>query len=97
MRPEEESEEEFVNEGLQQKIDLQQELEMNSCDSSNRPTRQREKIKSIHVREVDVGYIVEVGCAVFAIETKSQLVAKLNDYLNRPDDVERLWKEEGIF
>ena len=86
----EECKREFVNE------DLQPPPKMNSCDPSNRPTRQREKSRNIHIREVDVGYIVEVGCAVFAIETTSQLVAKLNDYLNSPGDVERLWKEEGI-
>ena len=89
MRPEKESKKEFVNEGLQPGPEI-------SFNPRNRPTRQREKSRNIHIKEVDIGYIVEVGCAVFAIETKSQLVAKLNDYLNRPDDVERLWKREGI-
>lgn len=47
------------------------------------------KIKNIHIKECDVGYIVEVGCQTFAITSKDILLRQLINYINNPSELEQ--------
>ena len=49
------------------------------------------KIKQIQIEQLDLGYIVRVGCQSFAIETSDKLVSALGEYLKDPSGVEKQW------
>lgn len=50
-------------------------------------------IRTFMVRQLNFGYVVEVGCHSFAIETKEKLVKLVSDYINTPDETEKKWFE----
>ena len=54
-------------------------------------------IRNINIREVQRGYIVEVGCSTFVFETKEGLLDKLTQYLNNPRNIENLWFNKKLF
>lgn len=55
------------------------------------------KIREINIQEVNRGYIVRVGCHTFAISTKEELMPKLEQYINSPEDTERKWNDGSLF
>ena len=51
------------------------------------------KIYDVIIKELDLGYIVKVGCQSFAIESKSKLLTLLTEYLSDPKATEKKWNE----
>lgn len=56
--------------------------------------RMPDKLKEIKITAMDAGYIVNVGCQTFAIESKQSLITKLSAYINDPDNVEKAWMQD---
>jgi hypothetical protein len=46
---------------------------------------------SVHIRQLNHGYLVTIGCQEFAIEGVSRLLMKLENYLTNPEQVEKEW------
>jgi hypothetical protein len=59
------------------------------------PQVRRNKFRSIKIEGMDAGYIVNIGCQTFAIESKQSLITKLSAYINDPENVEIAWMNEG--
>jgi hypothetical protein len=55
------------------------------------PVENNPKIRSINIEQLDLGYVVRVGCQSFAIETSSKLISALGEYLNAPNETEKKW------
>lgn len=55
------------------------------------------KIRQIGIRQLNHGYIIDVGCQTFAIEKPSDLIAKLSEYINAPAETEKKWQEGKLF
>lgn len=58
---------------------------------------QPNKVRSITIREVHRGYIVEVGCHTFAFETKESMLSKITAYVNEPEATETKWFKGELF
>lgn len=54
-------------------------------------------IREINIRQLDKGYVVQVGCHSFAIETPMHLVQKLTEYINEPAETEKKWFDGKLF
>lgn len=54
-------------------------------------------IRTIMIRQLNHGYIVEVGCQTFAIESANTLIAKLSEYILNPLTTEAKHKEGKLF
>ncbi len=50
------------------------------------------KINEVNIRQLDYGYVVTVGCQIFAFETPEKLIEKLTAYVNCPNKVVAEWK-----
>lgn len=50
-------------------------------------------IRSINVRQLNHGYIVEVGCQTLAIESSTKVVALLSEYIYNPLATEEKYRE----
>lgn len=57
----------------------------------------KQKIREIRIEQLAYGFIVRVGCKSFAIETKEQLIKKLTQYINNPEETEKLWDSGKLF
>lgn len=57
----------------------------------------RNVMRSLAIRQLDYGYMVEVGCQVFAIESASVLIAKLSEYILNPAATEAKYREGKLF
>jgi hypothetical protein len=55
-----------------------------------------DKIRGITIKQLDLGYVVKVGCKSFAIETKEKLLDALEAYLTKPDEIENLYNKGKI-
>jgi len=51
----------------------------------------RNRANRINIEQLDLGYIVTVGCQKFAIESSDKLVDALSKYLKDPSKVEKEW------
>lgn len=58
-----------------------------------RPMLDEQPRRQIRINTMNYGYVVEIGCQSFAIETKEQLVKKLSAYIMDPAGVEKAWFE----
>jgi len=47
--------------------------------------------RAIMIRPMSYGYVVEIGCQSFAIESHTKLVAALEKYLAEPQKTEKAW------
>lgn len=54
-------------------------------------------MRTVSIRQLDHGYIVEVGCQAFAIENATSLIAKLSEYILAPQETEQKWVEGKLF
>lgn len=61
------------------------------------PPPTKRQIRSVSIRELDHGYVVEVGCQTFAIESAHILISKLAKYILAPGEVEGKWAEGKLF
>lgn len=55
------------------------------------------RMREVEIVEIDHGYIVSVGCQKFAIGTKSELIAKLTEYILEPKKTELNWFKGELF
>lgn len=53
-------------------------------------------IRPIRIEQLSHGYVVQVGCQNFAIESASMLIAKLSEYILNPAETESK-HEQGKF
>ena len=54
-------------------------------------------IRPICIRQLSHGYLVEIGCQTFAIESASALIAKFSEYILNPLATEAKHKEGKLF
>lgn len=54
-------------------------------------------ILPITIKQLNYGYIIEVGCQTFAIESASLLIAKLSEYISNPGETEKKWNDGKLF
>jgi hypothetical protein len=55
------------------------------------------KIRDIHISQLNHGYVINVGCSTFAIEKASDLIAKLSEYIHKPAETEQKWNDGKLF
>ena len=55
------------------------------------------KIREIHITQLNRGYVVEVGCHKFAISTTEELIDKLTKYIREPNITEDKWFKGNLF
>lgn len=55
------------------------------------PSNDSERIREISIRELNRGFIVNVGCHSFAISTSDELIRLITDYIKSPSDTEYKW------
>lgn len=61
------------------------------------PSRPQNNIRDIQIIQLDHGYVVSVGCQRFAIESSTQLIVKLQEYILNPAATEQKWNEKKQF
>ena len=57
------------------------------------PSIQENHIRSISIRQLNHGYVVEVGCQTLAIENAAKLVALFAEYIADPMKAEQKYRE----
>lgn len=72
-------------------------MAMGSCCGEKSSSDEVGKIREISIRQVNYGYIVNVGCHTFAIESVSKLSEMLNAYLLQPNATEKQWYDGTLF
>ena len=55
------------------------------------PEGQSAQAREINIRPLNYGYVVNIGCQTFAIESVEKLVSNLEKYLNSPNETEKEW------
>lgn len=55
-----------------------------------------DRIKEIRITQVDHGYIVNIGCQTFAIESSKRLVKNIEKYLESPQEIEKAWMNKSL-
>jgi hypothetical protein len=72
-------------------------IETNPIPAPRTTTNGKRKVRDINIRQLDHGYVVEIGCQVFAVESESTLIAKLSEYILSPGATEEKWAEGKLF
>lgn len=62
-----------------------------------RMRKNKNHMASVKIRQLDFGYVVEVGCQTFAIESKDAILTALAKYMENPREVEKNWYENKTF
>ena len=57
------------------------------------PSIQENHIRSISIRQLNHGYVVEVGCQTLAIESSSKLITLFAEYVANPIATEQKYRE----
>lgn len=55
------------------------------------PAPDRAVIRDVKIKQLNFGYMVQVGCHSFAIETREKLLTALGDYMKDPQKTEKEW------
>lgn len=55
------------------------------------PLAAASQAREINIRPLNHGYVVNIGCQTFAIESVEKLVSNLEKYLNSPIETEKEW------
>lgn len=55
------------------------------------PINRETKIRDISIRGLNFGFVVNIGCQSFAVETPEKLCTKLLEYLKSPYSIEKRW------
>lgn len=73
-------------------------LSSNPCDPTPAPTAPfgPDRIKEIRISQVDHGYIINVGCQTFAVESIKRLVKNIEKYLESPEEIEKAWMSKNL-
>lgn len=61
------------------------------------PTPHMPRMREIKISALDRGFVVQVGCQSFAIQTKEDLIAKLVQYINDPMGTEEKYHKGEFF
>ena len=56
-----------------------------------RPLAATTQAREINIRPLNHGYVVNVGCQTFAIESVEKLISNLEKYLHSPIETEKEW------
>jgi len=56
-----------------------------------------EKMRPINIREVNKGYIIEIGCHTFAFNNVSDFLPQLTKYIKFPQKIEEAWFKGELF
>jgi hypothetical protein len=54
-------------------------------------------VRQIRISELNNGFVVEVGCQSFAIETKARLITLLANYIQEPRATEEKYRAGKLF
>ncbi len=69
--------------------------EQPTCETA--ATNELQTMRDIRIRQVTYGYIVDIGCACFAIETQEKMIEKVAEYIKNPRETEnKFHKEKSI-
>lgn len=52
---------------------------------------------NIQINQLDYGYVVNVGCKTFAIETPEKLLKYITEYINNPGEAEKKFYSKELF
>ena len=55
------------------------------------PLAAASQAREINIRPLNHGYVVNIGCQTFAIESVDKLVSNIEKYLNSPIETEKEW------
>lgn len=61
------------------------------------PSTEAPRIREMRIEQLNNGYIVRVGCHVFAFHTKKKMLKCINSYVNDPVETERRWFAGELF
>lgn len=61
------------------------------------PLRDENKIREVSIRELNKGYLVNVGCHSFAITDSKLLIKLLSEYISDPEKTEKKWYDKKLF
>ena len=59
--------------------------------NGTQPLAAASQARDINIRPLNHGYVVNIGCQTFAIESVDKLVSNLEKYLNSPIETEKEW------
>ena len=71
--------------------ELQINRPIESLRNAPTPEGKSSQAREINIRPLNFGYVVNIGCQTFAIESVEKLVSNLEKYLNSPNDTEKEW------
>jgi len=54
-------------------------------------------MRNVEIRQLNRGYIVDVGCHSFAFSTKEEMMKYLTTYIDNPQETEKSFKEGLLF
>ena len=74
-------------------VTIDERLEARCPGTPTTEVQRNPKIRTINIDQLDLGYVVRVGCQSFAIETSEKLVSAMVEYLNHPNETEIKWFE----
>jgi len=58
----------------------------------DRPTDPNQnQAREVNIRQLNYGYIINIGCQNFAIESVEKLIVNLETYLKNPSETEKKW------
>lgn len=61
------------------------------------PIMHHEKMREINIREVNKGFILNIGCHTFAFTKTSDFIPELTKYLTNPQETEKDWFSGDLF
>ena len=54
-------------------------------------------IRDVYIKQLNRGYVVNVGCHSFAFSTKEEMMEKITAYINSPAETEKMWYKGELF
>ena len=52
---------------------------------------------NVQISQLDYGYVVNVGCKSFAVETPEKLLKYITEYINNPGETEKKFYTQELF
>lgn len=77
--------------GPVEELEPADEVPMDIVDEDSYSGKDNSKIREINVKEVDRGFMVNVGCHTFAISKAEELIELVSEYIRTPHETERKW------
>ena len=67
------------------------------CDEDIESNDDINKIHDIVIKEMDLGYLVKVGCKSLCLESKERLIELFTSYVNNPNDIMNKFFNNTLF